>query len=159
MIPFICNQQFLREGLAKLIASIGLPLTFGEDSKFVHFMKKYVQPTYHRIPRTTSHNDVIKGYLKEKQLVIKEFKNHNGIIYVTSDLWTNQSNEPFTCVTSHYTDSNMKLQKKILGFRKILHPHKGPSIYDSLTSVFKEYEIQSKIFSITFDNVSNNKMS
>ena len=72
-------------------------------------------------------------------------------------MWTNESNEPFTYVTSHYTNSNMKLQKKILGFRKILHPHDGPSIYDSLTSVFREYGIQSKNFSITFDNVSNNK--
>ena len=51
----------------------------------------------------------------------------------------------------------MKLQKKILGFRKILHLHDEPSIYDYLTSVFREYEIQSKIFSITFDNASNNK--
>ena len=76
---------------------------------------------------------------------------------MTSNIWTNQSNEPFTCVTSHYTDSNMKLQKKILGFCKILHPHDGLAIYDSLTSVFGEYDIQSKIFSITFDNASNNK--
>ena len=76
---------------------------------------------------------------------------------MTSDLWTNQSNEPFTCVTSHYTDSNMKLQKKILGFHKILHPYDGPSIHDYLTSVFKEYDIQSKKFSITYDNSSNNK--
>ena len=59
-------------------------------------------------------------------------------------------------MTSHYTDSNMKLQKKILGFHKILHPHDGPSIYDPLTSIFREYDIQSKIFSITFDNASNN---
>ena len=79
MTIFIYNQQFLREGLAKLIASIGLPLTFGEDPRFVHFMQKYVQPAYHRMPRTTSHNDVIKCYLNEKQLVIEEFKNHNGI--------------------------------------------------------------------------------
>ena len=50
----------------------------------------------------------------------------------------------------------MKLQKKILGFRKILHPHDGPFIYDPLTSIFREYDIQSKIFSITFDNASNN---
>ena len=157
MNPFIYNQQFLREGLAKMIASMGLPLTFGEDLRFVHFMQKYAQPAYHRIHWTTSRNDVIKCYLKEKQLVIEEFKNCSGIVSVTSNLWTNQSNEPFTCVTSHYTDSNMKLRKKILGFCKILHPHDGPSIYDSLTSVFREYEIQSKIFSITFDNASNNK--
>ena len=156
MTPFIYNQQFLREGLARMVASMGLSLTFGEDPRFVHFMHKYAQPVYHRIPRTTSHNDVIKCYLNEKQLVIEEFKNHSGIVYVTSDLWTNQSNEPFTYVTSHYTNSNMKLQKKILGFHKILHPRDGPSIYDSLTSVFREYGIQSKIFSINFDNASNN---
>ena len=64
MNPFIYNQQFLREGLARLIANMGLPLTFGEDPRFVHFMQKYVQLAYHRIPRTTSHNDVIKCYLK-----------------------------------------------------------------------------------------------
>ena len=93
---------------------------------------------------------------KWKKLVIEEFKNHSGIVCVTTDLWTNQSNESFTCVTSHYIDSNMKLKMKILGFRKILHPHDGPSIYDSLTSVFREYGIQSKKFSITFDNASNN---
>ena len=66
MTPFIYNQQSLREGLARLIANMGLPLTFGEDPRFVHFMQKYVQLAYHRIPRTTSHNDVIKCYLKEK---------------------------------------------------------------------------------------------
>ena len=76
---------------------------------------------------------------------------------MTSNIWTNQSNKPFTCVTSHYENSNMKLQKRILGFHKILHPRDGPSIYDSLTSVFREYGIQSKIFSINFDNASNNK--
>ena len=81
MTPFIYNQQFLREGLARLIASIRLPLTFKEDPRFVHFMHKYAQPVYHRIPRTTSHNDVIKCYLNEKQLIIEEFKKHSGIVW------------------------------------------------------------------------------
>ena len=51
----------------------------------------------------------------------------------------------------------MKLQKKILGFRKILHSHDRSSIYDYLISVLREYGTQSKKFSITFDNASNNK--
>ena len=67
MTPFIYNQKSLREGLTRMDSqSIGLPLTFGEDPRFVHFMHKYAQPAYHRIPRTTSRNDVIKCYLKEK---------------------------------------------------------------------------------------------
>ena len=66
MFHFIYNQQFLREGLTGMVASIGLPFPFGEDPRFVHFMHKYTQPTYHRIPRTTSRNDAIKCYLNEK---------------------------------------------------------------------------------------------
>ena len=66
MTPFIYNQQFLREGLARMVASLGLPLTFGEDPRFIHFMHKYAQPAYHRIPKTTSCNNVIKCYKNKK---------------------------------------------------------------------------------------------
>ena len=79
----------MREGLVGIVASVSLPLTFGEDPRIVHFMQKYVQSVYHRILRTTSCNDVIKYYLNEKQLIIEEFKNHNGIVSVTLDIWTN----------------------------------------------------------------------
>ena len=97
-------------------------------------------------------------FIYNQQLVIEEFKNHSGIVYVASYLWTNKSNEPFTCVTLHYTNSNMKLQKKILGFCKILHSHDGSSIYDSFWQVFLEnMRYKTKNFSITFDNASNNK--
>ena len=44
---------------------------------------------------------------------------------MTSNIWTNQHDDPFTCVTTHYTNLNWKLHKKILGFRNILHPHNG----------------------------------
>ena len=41
MTPFIYNQKSLREGLTRMDSqSIGLPLTFGEDPRFVHFMQK-----------------------------------------------------------------------------------------------------------------------
>ena len=56
MSPFIYNQEFMRERLAGIVASVCLPLTFGEDPRIV----------FHRIPRTTPHNDVIKCYKKEK---------------------------------------------------------------------------------------------
>ena len=61
----IYHQQFVREGLAGMVANMGLPLTFGKDLRYVHFMHKYTQLAYHRIPRTTSCNDVIKCYLNE----------------------------------------------------------------------------------------------
>ena len=75
---------------------------------------------------------------------------------MTSDIWTSCRDDPYACVTSHYIDSNWELHKKVLGFRLICHPHDGPNIYECITSVFKEYDIVNKIFSITFDNASNN---
>ena len=39
MSPFIYNQEFMREGLAGIVASVSLPLTFGEDPRIVHFMQ------------------------------------------------------------------------------------------------------------------------
>ena len=66
MSPSIYNQQFLRKGLAGMVASLGLPLTFGEDPTFIHFMHKYAQLVYHRIPKTTSRNNVIKCYKNKK---------------------------------------------------------------------------------------------
>ena len=138
-----------------MVASMKLQFTFGENSRFVHFMHEYTQPAFRRIPRTTSCNNIIKSYENNKHLIIQEFNNHSGIIFVTSDIWTNHCNDTFTCVTTHYTNLNWKLHKKILGLRIIYHPHAESTIYDSITSVFKEFDIQSKIFSITFDNTSN----
>ena len=66
MSPLLYNQQFLKKGLAGMVASMGLSLTFGKDLRFVHFMHKYTQLAYHIIPMTTSCNDVIKCYLNEK---------------------------------------------------------------------------------------------
>ena len=106
----------MRNGFASMIASMNLPMTFAEDSKFVNFIQKFVQPTFQRIPRITMQNDIISNYKTTKQLIIQELNEHNGIISVTSYIWTNQSNDPFTCVTSHYTDSNWKLKKESIRF-------------------------------------------
>ena len=123
-------------------ASMNLPMTFAEDPKFVYFIQKFVQPAFQRILRTTMRNDLINNYKTTKQLIIQELNEHNGIISVTSDIWTNQSNDPSICVTSHYTDSNWILKKKVLGFCIIYHPYDGPAIYESMTSVFRDSNIQ-----------------
>ena len=137
-------------------ASMNLPMTFVEDPKFVNFIQKFVQLAFQRIYRATMRNDIINNYKTTKQLIIQELNEHNGIISMTSYIWTNQSNDSFTCVTSHYTYSNWKLKKKVLGFRIIYRSHDGFVIYESMTSVFREYlifyNVQNKIFSIIFYN-------
>ena len=115
-----------------------------------------LQPSFKRIPKTISRNDIIKNYKSKKQIIVEELTNYNSVLSVTSDIWTNCKDDPFACVTSHYIDTNWKLHKKVLGFRLICHPHDRPNIYEYVISVFKEYDIVNKIFSITFYNALNN---
>ena len=108
-----------------------------------------LQPSFKRIPKTTSRNDTIKNYKSIKQIIVKELTNYNGVLSVTSDIWTSCKDDPYACVTSHYIDTNCELHKKVLDFRLICHPHDphdGPNIYECITSVFKEYDIVNKFF-------------
>ena len=79
-----------------MVASMNLPMAFADDPKFVNFIQNFVQLDFQIIPRTTMHNDIINNYKTTKQLIIQELNEHNGIISVTLDIWTNQSNDPFT---------------------------------------------------------------
>ena len=49
--PFIYNQQFLRERLVGMVATMRLPLTFGEDPRFIHFINN---PLLYTINNSTS---------------------------------------------------------------------------------------------------------
>ena len=51
MSIFIYNQERFREGLAEIMASINLLLTFGENPRFVHFMHEYALLAYQIIFR------------------------------------------------------------------------------------------------------------
>ena len=64
------NQERFKEGLAKIMASINLPLTFGENPRFVHFMHKYTLLAYQIIFRNFFYNNIIKSDKNYKQLII-----------------------------------------------------------------------------------------
>ena len=153
MKSFMYNHERIREKIGKLIANMNLPLGFTTQNPIVLDLMEDLQLSFKRIPKTTSHNDIIKNYKKK---IVEELTNYNSVLSVTFDIWNSCNDDPYACVTSHYIDTNWELHKKMLGFRLICHPHDGPNIYECLTSVFKEYDIVNKIFSITFDNASNN---
>ena len=158
MKPFMYNHERIREKFGKVVASMNLPLGFTQYPRVLDLMED-LQPSFKRIPKTTIRNDIIKNYKNKKQIIVEELTNYNGVLSVTSDIWTSCKDDPYASVTSHYIDSNWELHKKVLGFHLICHPHDGPNIYECITSVFKEYDIVNKIFSITFDNASNNTSS
>ncbi|VVA41406.1 Hypothetical predicted protein [Prunus dulcis] len=153
---FKYSQAKMRVELARFIACAELPFRFAENRCFKRFVQVALQPEFKKVSRNTNRSDVVKLYDEEKKKLINVFSNLKGSIAVTSDMWDGGNNLPFICVTAHYIDENWLLQKRIIAFRLLEFPHTGSSIFHAMMNVFKEYNITHKIFSITFDNASNN---
>ena len=99
MKPFMSSHEHVREKFGKLIASMNLLLGFTQDPRVLDLME-YLQPSFKRIPKTTSNNDIIKNYKNKKQIIIEELTNYNDVLFVTSDIWTSCKDDPYACVTS-----------------------------------------------------------
>ncbi|CAN1801893.1 Putative AC transposase [Linum perenne] len=62
-------------------------------------------------------------------------------------------------VTGHFIDKNWKLQKRILNFCEVPPPHTGIVLADALQKCLVAWDVESKIWSITLDNASNNDVA
>lgn len=71
-------------------------------------------------------------------------------------MWTSPYGDPFLCVTIHWIDNEWFMQKRIIGFEVLREKHSGANIYKTIMSILNRFQVAHKIFSISFDNVSNN---
>lgn len=62
----------------------------------------------------------------------------------------------YLCLTAHWINADFILEKRIIEFSLLEHPHDGLSIYQAIMSCLNYSEISDKIMSITLDNASNN---
>ncbi|XVF23093.1 hypothetical protein REPUB_Repub13aG0008300 [Reevesia pubescens] len=77
-------------------------------------------------------------------------------ISLTSNLWTFITMDGYICLTAHFIDANWKLQKRILSFSFMPPPHTGVALSEKVYGLLAEWEIESKVFSMTLDNASAN---
>lgn len=71
------------------------------------------------------------------------------------DLWSSSAQESYLGVDIHYVTEGFKLEDLTLGVFPFEHPHTTLRLYEMLTNVFEEFELQEKISSIITDNGSN----
>ncbi|KAF6137311.1 hypothetical protein GIB67_036348 [Kingdonia uniflora] len=105
-----------------------LPFSHIEKEGFKSFYGE-MQPKFHVISRTTVTKDVIGIFNEEK----KKLKEH----------------------MKELSERDWKLQKKIINFRVLLHPHKGEAIANAVENCLLEWGIE-KVMTITLDNAKNN---
>jgi hypothetical protein len=58
----------------------------------------------------------------------------------------------YMIVTCHFVDSDCFLQKRVLNFCNVPHPHSGVVIVDALQKCFGDWVIEDKVFTTTVDN-------
>ncbi|KAF7841679.1 zinc finger BED domain-containing protein RICESLEEPER 2-like [Senna tora] len=77
-------------------------------------------------------------------------------VCLTYDVWTACTSEGYICLTAHFVDENWKLRSIILNFCRMLPPHTGVELSNTILNCLKEWSLQKKVFSLTLDNASSN---
>ncbi|XVF28957.1 hypothetical protein REPUB_Repub15cG0077500 [Reevesia pubescens] len=108
------------------------------------------------ISRNTAKADMLKMHKREKSRLKHMLKETPGKICLTSDLWTSITTDGYICLTTHFIDANWKLQKRILTFSFMPPPHTGVALSEKVYGLLTEWEIKSKVFSLTLENASTN---
>jgi hypothetical protein len=82
--------------------------------------------------------------------------NDASCVCLTSDIWSGNAKEDYLSVVVHFVTADWELEKRIIGFRLIDCSHSGVNIAERISFVLSEYDLTSKVLSVTLDNVSAN---
>ena len=137
-----------------------ISMTYYTDFAWL-IIREYSQPLYKRFHHNKMISDLKKYFVEWKSELLAIFTVATYKISITSDIWTaGKHGLGYSCVTGHWIDDQWVLQKRILNFRVLDSPHTANVIFKSIIEILQEYNLKrdmdNKIFSISFDNASNN---
>ncbi|XP_071933869.1 zinc finger BED domain-containing protein RICESLEEPER 2-like [Coffea arabica] len=149
------DMAVMREATAEWVLMHEHPFSIVEEEGF-NLMQKRGMPEWQRISRTMNKNDCTSVYEREKTKLKNQLKKVKKIS-LTTDLWKskNQKNE-YMVITGHWIDSNWRLQKRVLNFVHVPPPRRGIQIADDIFKCLTDWGIESKIYTVSVDNASNN---
>ncbi|CAH9116807.1 unnamed protein product [Cuscuta europaea] len=145
------NRQS-RLDLARMIILHGYPLAMVEHTGFRVFARN-LQPFFDIPTFDGVEADCREIYLKERQKVYEELDKLPGIS-LTADTWTANGDAEYLCLTAHYIDDSWQLKKKILNFLMIDHSLTVDTISEIIMISLRNWDIDRKLFSVTFDTYS-----
>ena len=155
-IPWHYNRNVMIENMATFVTLDEQPFNYGESLHLEKFNKLSLQPAYSRVPRNTLKREIIKQYANARLKIIKFFENFDGRVSITSDGWTSITGDSYLCVTVHWIDNVFNLHKRIIAFDVMDESHSGINIYNRMNGTLKEFNLDDKVFTISFDNATAN---
>ncbi|CAA3016985.1 zinc finger BED domain-containing RICESLEEPER 1-like [Olea europaea subsp. europaea] len=139
--------------LAHMIMLHGYPLDMVDDVGFKIFVKN-LQPSFDIMNNSAIELDCMTIYRKEKQKVFEVIHRLDGRINLAVGIWGSPENSEYMCLTANYIDFDWRLQKKMLNFIKLDISHTGDILSEVIVKCLKDWAIDRKLFSMTFDDCS-----
>lgn len=149
------DQRRSRFDLARMIILHGYSLAMVENVGFKVFVKN-LQPLFELVGCDRVEADCMEIYMKEKQKVNEVLDKLPGKISLSADKWVSLDNAEYVCLTAHYIDESWQLHKKILNFIVIDPSHTEDTHSDVIMTCLMDWDIDRKLFSMTFDSSSTN---
>ena len=153
------DPNILREMMGNLIIQQTLPFNHFDNPRLTRMIQKALQPRYNQVSRTTIRRDCLKRWKEAKNILISAFENLKTGVSITSDVWSAPHGSPhsYLCVTAHWIDPvTWQMMKRVIAFELFPYPHTGENLFYLIDSILTKFNIRDKVFSISFDNASNN---
>ncbi len=149
------DQRRSRFDLARMIILHGYPLAMVEHVGFRVFIKN-LQPLFEFVTFNRVEADCMEIYTKEKQKVNEVLDKLPGKISLSADMWAASGDAECLCLMAHYIDESWQLKKKILNFVMVDHSQTEDTHSEVMMTCLMDWDIDRKLFSMTFDSCSTN---
>ncbi|KAF1858918.1 hypothetical protein Lal_00000738 [Lupinus albus] len=150
------DAENTKRELANAIIMHDYPLSIVDHIGFRRYSAA-LQPLFQVPSRNTIKKEIFKVYDFERECAMKMLDSHEGRVAITSDMWTSSNQKRgYMAVTAHYIDCSWTLQSRVLRFIYVPAPHTSDILSNALVECFMDWNIDTKISTITLDNCSSN---
>ncbi|KAH1221104.1 Zinc finger BED domain-containing protein RICESLEEPER 2 [Glycine max] len=147
------DAERAREKLAKAIIMHEYPLSIVDHLGFRRYSTA-LQPVF---ILETQLKEIMKIYENERATNLKLLGSLDGRVVITSDMWTSTSQKKgYMAITTHYVDGCWNLQSQILRFIYVPAPHTSDRLCNVLIDCLMDWNIDTKLSTITLDNCTTN---
>ncbi|KAB2092192.1 hypothetical protein ES319_A02G012400v1 [Gossypium barbadense] len=145
------NQERSHMDLAKMMIKLQCPLDMADQEFFKNFVKG-LQPIIEFQSKDIL-SYIHRIYDEEKEILQLYFDKLASKFNLTVSLWENNNGKTaYCCLIAHFIDDSWELKMKTLGLRTLEDIYDTKAVGGIIRSLVSEWNIGSKVCSITVDN-------
>ncbi|CAN0930109.1 Putative AC transposase [Linum grandiflorum] len=150
------DASFSKKELAVAIIMHEYPLLMVDHLYFKQFVCS-LQPLFSLSSRNNMKKEIFCVYESVRSKIQKVIDENRGRIAITADIWTaSNQTKGYMAVTAHYIDNSWTLRSHMLRFIYVPAPHSSDRLAAVLVNCMLDWNIDTKVSTITLDNCSTN---